>query len=44
MINKDLGYYTCGGIEFSSKVDALIFSKTVNKPVNWVFHNELFGK
>ena len=43
MINKDLGYYTCGGIEFSSKVDALIFSKTVNKPVNWVFHNVLFS-
>jgi len=43
MINKDLGYYTCNGIEFSSKVDALIYSKTVNKPVNWIFHNDLFS-
>jgi len=42
MINKDLGYYVCNFIEFSSKIDALIYSKTVNKPVEWIFHNDLF--
>jgi hypothetical protein len=42
MINKDLGYYVCNGIEFSSKVDALIYSTTVDKPVEWIFHNVLF--
>lgn len=44
MINKDLGYYICNGIEFSSKIDALIYSKTVNKPVNWIFHDHLFSE
>lgn len=42
MINKDLGYYLCGGIEFSSKVDACIYAKVVGKPIEWIFHNNIF--
>lgn len=42
MINKDLGYYLCGGIEFSSKVDACIYAKVVGKPIEWIFHNDIF--
>jgi hypothetical protein len=44
MINKDLGYYVCNGVEFSSKIDACIYGKTVNKPVEWIFHNDAFEK
>lgn len=43
MIDKNLGFYVCNGNEFSSKINALIYSKTVNKPVDWIFHNELFS-
>jgi hypothetical protein len=44
MINEDLGYYISNGIKFSSKVDACLYGKTVNKPVEWIFHNDLFSK
>jgi hypothetical protein len=43
MIDKDLSYYTCNGIEFSSKVNACIYSQTVNKPVEWMFHNDVYS-
>lgn len=42
MINKDLGYYLCGGIEFSSKVDACIYAKVIGTPIEWIFHNDIF--
>ena len=38
-----MGYYVCDKIEFASKVDALIYSTVVNKPVEWIFHNDLFS-
>jgi hypothetical protein len=44
MINKDLGYYLCNGIEFQSKIDALIYSTTVDKKVRWMFHDDLFDQ
>jgi len=44
MIDKDLGYYVSNGVEFSSKVDACLYGKTVNKPVEWIFHNQEFTK
>lgn len=43
MINDDLGYYLCNGQKFSSKINALIYSKTVNKSVEWIFHNTIFS-
>ena len=41
-INRTLGYYLCNGIEFTSKVNALLYSKTVNQPVQWMFHDSVF--
>jgi hypothetical protein len=45
MINpasKKLGYYVCNGIDFLSKVDALLYASTVNQPVEWMFHQDTF--
>jgi hypothetical protein len=42
MIKKHLGYYTCNGKEFQSKVNALIYSKVTNQPVKWVFHDQVY--
>ena len=39
--DRDLGYYTCNGIEFSSKINACIYAQTVKKPVNWFFKNNI---
>lgn len=39
-----VGYYLCDGIQFKSKVNALIHSNIVNKPVEWIFHQEFFSK
>lgn len=41
-MNKKIGYYTCNGIEFESKIQALMFSKASNKPVQWWFNNDVF--
>ena len=42
--NKKLGYYTCDGLEFHSKIVACLFGTKVNKPVAWVFNNDVFDK
>jgi hypothetical protein len=39
LINKVLGYYTCDGLEFESKIQACFHSLKVNKPVDWVFND-----
>lgn len=39
--DRDLGYYICNGIEFTSKINACIYAETVNKPVNWFFKNHI---
>lgn len=44
MIEKKIGYYVCDGISFQSKVDALLYSKTTNKPVEWIFFQDEFSK
>jgi hypothetical protein len=44
VIDPDLGYYLCNGISFSSKVDACIYSSTVKKPIEWIFHNDVFSR
>ncbi len=44
MINKKLGYYTCNGIEFDSKVKACLYSVQVGQPVEWHFNEETFKK
>jgi hypothetical protein len=43
MIDKNVGYYLCNGVSFSSKIDACIYSKTVNQPVEWMFHQDQYA-
>jgi hypothetical protein len=42
--NKKLGYYTCGGVEFESKIQAFFHSKNTGEKVNWVFNDQDFKK
>jgi len=42
MINKKLGYYTVGQLEFSSKIQACLKSIETNQPLKWHFNEELF--
>ena len=41
-MDKRLGYYTCNGQEFESKIHALTLSNQTGKPVDWQFNNEVF--
>jgi hypothetical protein len=41
-MNKKLGYYTCNNKEFSSKIDACIYSNTVKMPIAWHFNDTVF--
>jgi hypothetical protein len=43
-MHHHLGYYRCNGIDFDSKVNALLYSATVNQPVQWMFHQDIFGQ
>jgi hypothetical protein len=42
-MNKKLGYYTCNGIEFQSKIRAAIYSEATRKPLEWKFNNAEFS-
>ena len=42
MFDKKLGYYSCNGQEFSSKINACLYSIKVKKPIEWKFNNEYF--
>jgi len=44
MLNTDLSYYRCNGIDFGSKIDACIYSTTVDKPIEWMFNQDMFSK
>ena len=44
MINKKLGYYTCAGLEFESKIQACLHAVATGKEVQWHFNNEIFSK
>lgn len=43
MLNK-YNFYQCNGINFQSKIEACIYSDTVNKPVRWVFTQKIWDK
>jgi len=43
-MNKTLGYYTCDGIEFAGKIQALQYSTITHKPVEWHFNRWEFGQ
>jgi hypothetical protein len=42
VIDKELGYYTCNGLEFDSKIQAAIYANQVKNPIVWHFNNEVF--
>lgn len=44
MIDRNLSYYLCNGVEFDSKVNACIYAQTVNKPLEWIFHNDAYRR
>ena len=44
MINKKLGYYTCAGKEFESKIQACLHAVTTGKDVQWHFNDDIFSK
>ena len=44
MIDPEFGYYICNGIKFEKKIEALIYSSTQNKPVDWYFQDEIYSK
>ena len=41
-INKKLGYYTVGNIEFDSKIQDLFFAQSTNQDVQWHFNTRYF--
>jgi len=42
MFDKKLGYYSCNGQEFDSKITACLYSTKVKKPIEWKFNNTYF--
>ena len=42
-MNKKLGYYVCNGIEFESKIRAMIYAQATNMPLTWVFNDSVFS-
>lgn len=43
MLDKKLGYYTCNGKEFDSKIKAALYSIEVGKKMSWNFNDEVFS-
>ena len=41
---KKLGYYTCAGMEFESKIQAMVHAATVKKEIVWHFNDDVFDK
>jgi len=44
IINPKLGFYTCNGQTFDSKIQAYLYASTVKQQVSWNFNNEEFSK
>ncbi len=44
ILDKTLGYYTCDGLDFESKIHALQHSTITHKPVEWNFNRREFGQ
>lgn len=45
LLDKNISYYLCDGIKFHSKINALIYSQTMKKPINWIFGlDEVYSK
>jgi hypothetical protein len=42
-MNKKLGYYTCDGIEFETKLNTLMYAEQKHLPIQWHFNDETFN-
>lgn len=42
-MNKKLGYYTCNGFEFESKIQAAMFGQSAGHPIKWHFNDDAFN-
>lgn len=42
LIHKELGYYRCDNLIFTSKIEACIYSTKFKKPIEWIFNDEVF--
>jgi hypothetical protein len=43
MKETTLGYYTVGGITFTTKSQAIVYASKTKQPVQWLFYNELWS-
>jgi hypothetical protein len=43
LINKNLGFYKVGNIEFESKIQAYLYANDNNQHVEWNFNDEVFS-
>jgi hypothetical protein len=43
-MNKKLGYYSCNGIEFESKIRAAVYGEATKQPIKWHFNEDHFSK
>ena len=41
--NPELGYYTCDGKIFTSKIEACIYATKTSKSIDWIFNDEIFS-
>lgn len=43
-MNEKLGYYTCSGFKFESKIQAMMAAQLYGTDIQWHFNNDIFGK
>ena len=43
-MNKKLGYYSCNGIEFESKIRAAVYAEAIKQPIKWHFNESHFSQ
>jgi len=43
-MNKKLGYYTCNGVEFESKIQAMMVAQASGNTIRWHFNDDVFGQ
>lgn len=42
-MNRELGYYSCNGIVFETKLQAMLYANPKNLPIQWHFNDEKFN-
>jgi hypothetical protein len=42
-MQKDLGYYSCNGIDFDTKLKAMMYANETNLPIGWHFNDEVYN-